>query len=207
MPSSPPRSTLAARRLRAYGVRAGDRVGILLPMLIETVVVGPRGRAARGDLHADLLGLRGAGDRRAARRLRGNGPHHGRRVPPPRRLGPTEGRRGRGGRGCALGPSSARRPAGGLGDRGPVDGRSRCLVGRARAWRGRRRKRIGRTKRPTRIPETPYMIIYTSGHDRPAEGRGPRPRRFPDQGRPGPRPPVRPRSRRQRCSGSPTSAG
>jgi acetyl-CoA synthetase len=29
---------LAARRLRAHGVRAGDRVGILLPMLIETVV-------------------------------------------------------------------------------------------------------------------------------------------------------------------------
>ncbi len=29
---------LAARRLRAYGVRPGDRVGILLPMLIETVV-------------------------------------------------------------------------------------------------------------------------------------------------------------------------
>ncbi len=29
---------LAARRLRAHGVRAGDRVGILLPMLLETVV-------------------------------------------------------------------------------------------------------------------------------------------------------------------------
>ena len=29
---------LAARRLRAHGVSAGDRVGILLPMLLETVV-------------------------------------------------------------------------------------------------------------------------------------------------------------------------
>ena len=29
---------LAARRLRAHGVSAGDRVGILLPMLVETVV-------------------------------------------------------------------------------------------------------------------------------------------------------------------------
>src|SRR6478736_1828456 len=28
----------AARRLRAHGVRPGDRVGILLPMLVETVV-------------------------------------------------------------------------------------------------------------------------------------------------------------------------
>ena len=45
------------------------------------------------------------------------------------------------------------------------------------------------------------------GHDRPAEGRGPRPRRLPDQGRAGPRPHVRPARRATRCSGSPTSAG
>jgi acetyl-CoA synthetase len=36
----------------------GDRVGILLPMLIETVVAVLAGEPHRGDLHADLLGLR-----------------------------------------------------------------------------------------------------------------------------------------------------
>ena len=52
------------------------------------------------------------------------------------------------------------------------------------------------TDAPETDPETPYMVIYTSGTTGPAEGRRPRPRRLPHQGRAGPGALLRPRPRR-----------
>ena len=107
-------------------------------------------------------------------------------------VGAAEGGGGRGGRG-------ARRPS------------SACWSCGARATPSRRHGRPAatpggtrrRTARPTRRlgcaatdPETPVHADLHLGHDRQAEGRRPRPRRLPDQGRAGPRPPVRPRARR-----------
>ena len=58
----------AARRSARSGVGAGDRVGVFLPMLPETVIATLALGHARGDLHADLLGLRRAGRRDAPAR-------------------------------------------------------------------------------------------------------------------------------------------
>ncbi len=69
-----------------------------------------RPRPDRRDLHADLLGLRRAGRRRPAARLRGQRPRHRGRLPPARRGRADEGRRRRG-----RGPGAVGRP----GDRGP----------------------------------------------------------------------------------------
>ena len=131
---------------------AGDRVGILLPMLIETVVaVLALGRL--GAIYTPIFSrLRGAGHRGPARRLRGVGAHHRRRVPPPRVVGAAQGRRGRGGRGGAVGASRARRAARGRrpstspwtpgrdawwDEPAPTAGRARP-IGDARAWTPRR---------------------------------------------------------------------
>ena len=101
---------------------------------------GPRARPARGDLHADLLGLRRAGRRDPARAMRGVRPGHRRRVPPPRRAVPHEGRRGRG-RGAA--PSVRRvlvvRRLGRPGSEHAVERRTRPLVGRGDRDGGRGR--------------------------------------------------------------------
>ena len=72
-----------AALLRDRGIGEGDAVGIFLPMLPETVVALPRGGQARGGLPADLLRLRRRGDRRPARRRRGQGAGHRRRLPAP----------------------------------------------------------------------------------------------------------------------------
>ena len=66
--------------------------------------------------------------------------------------------------------------------------------GGTRRWRAAGGRADGSRPRP--MPNDPYMIIYTSRHDRPAEGRRPRPRRLPDQGGPGPGPLLRPAARR-----------
>ena len=71
---------------------------------------------------------------------------------------------------------------------GALDRRARQLVGHATASTS-----AGRPSRwSSRDPETPVHDHLHVGHDRPAEGRRPRPRRLPDQGRPGPRPHLRP---------------
>ena len=148
--------------LRAHGVGPGDRVGILLPMLPETVVAV----LALGQLQAiytpDLLGLR------RARRSRRGWP-----TARPRVLITADGFLRRG----AVVPlkatadaAVAMAPSGraGAGRRGgwpatpqaSVDGRPRRLVARG-AGRARLSSRSRET--PTTDPETPYMIIYTSG--------------------------------------------
>ena len=73
-----------------------------------------------------------------------------------------------------------------------VDGRARRLVGRRRSPGEDGRRSVGGEVGPR---DAVHAHLHL-GHDRPAEGRRPRPRRLPDQGRPGPRPPVRPRPRR-----------
>ena len=97
---------VAAGQLAGLGVGAGDRVGILLPMLPETVVAV----LAWGDLHPDLLGLRCAGDRIAPCRLRRKDADHGRRLPAPRSVGRSEVGGRRGGRSGALGRACPGRP-------------------------------------------------------------------------------------------------
>ena len=151
---------------------------------------GAGARPAAGDLHADLQRLRRAGGGDPPRRLRGVDAHHRGRLPPPRVVGAAEGRGRRGGRGGAVRPSRAGRAARGRCHRDAVDARPRCLVARP----GRRR--VGRADRRRGGSRDALHADLHLGHDRPAEGRRPRPRRLPDQGRPGPRPPVRPRARR-----------
>ena len=75
----------AAMLSRAAASGAGDRVGILLPMLVETVIaVLALGRLEA--IYTPIFSGYGA-PAVAARlaRLRGVGPHHRRRLPPPRR--------------------------------------------------------------------------------------------------------------------------
>ena len=68
---------------------------------------GARARPVGGDLHADLQRLRRPGDRDPAGRLRGVGPHHRRRLPPPRGLGAPQGGRRRGRRRGAVGRAAS----------------------------------------------------------------------------------------------------
>ena len=58
-------------------------------------------------------------------------------------------------------------------------------------------RRTSRCHRSATDANDPYMVIYTSGHDRQAQGRGPRPRRLPAEERGGPRPLLRPAARRR----------
>ena len=155
---------------------------------------GPRARPDRCDLHPDLLGLRRPGRGHAARRLRRKRARHGRRIPPTRFVGAAQGRRGRGRGARADGSPDPRRPPRGRRRRRGVEPGSRRLVAR-RTGSARR----GITAPATRLPDRPRDAVPAHlhvGHDRPAEGRRPRARRLPDQGRPGPRPPVRPARRR-----------
>ena len=88
----------AARQLRSMGVGAGDRVGILLPMLPETVVAVLAVSRLGAHLHADLLRVRGARHRCATCRLRSQAADHRRRVPAAWRMGRSQVRGGC--RGC-----------------------------------------------------------------------------------------------------------
>ena len=84
---------------------------------------GARRQPPWSDLHADLLRLRRTRHREPAGRLRRLAADHRRRVPPARRVGGPQVRRGRGGRGGTHGPARAgrapgrRRPRPGLGSR------------------------------------------------------------------------------------------
>ena len=201
----------AAARLAGLGVGPGDRVGILLPMLLETAVA-VLAVSRLGAIFTPIFS--GYAAPAIATRLvdaAATRPHHGRRIPAPRRLGRPQVRGRRRGRGGAVGPARAGRP--------PGRRRARRRRGRTAGTRGgpgtTPTPTAGRTGAPTagiggapeRDPETPVHGHLHVGHDRPAQGRGPRPRRLPDQGRPGPRPHVRPDEPATRCSGSPTSAG
>ena len=195
---------LAVRRLAAHGVRPGDRVGILLPMLIETVVaVLALGRLA-GDLHPDLQRLRRTGDRRPAGRLRRVGPHHRRRIPATRLVGPAQARRRRGGRGRAhdrarAGRSARRGRRAGAMDAWPATPggttRSRAKpTGRCPmpAWRRTPRRRTCSSIRPGPRDDPKGPSTCTAGsRSRP-------PRTSPTSSTSGQGTP---------CSGSPTSAG
>ena len=192
------RSNAAARMFAAQGVRR-RRPGRDLPA--DAARDGDRdagARPARGDLHADLLGLRRAGRRdpaRATARRASSSPPTGSSAAA---AGPDEAGRRRGGRACrrrCSGSSSCRR----LGDRrgDAVEPRARPLVGRGDRARSSRSD-AGADAAPRR--DRPRDAVHADlhlGHDRPAEGRRPRPRRLPDQGRRGPRPHVRPAPRRR----------
>ncbi len=165
---------------------------------------GARPRAAPGDLHADLLRVRGAGDRRPPERLRGDRADHGRRLPPARHVGAAEGRRRRGGRDGAVGPSCRRgpaRPATGVDD--AVDRTAATAGGTSRSRRDRPRHAPDAADTD---PETPYMLIYTSGTTGRPKGAVHVHGGFPIKG-------AQDLAhqfdlgRATRCSGSPTSAG
>ena len=175
----------------------------------------PRPGPAPGDLHADLQRLRGARRRRPAGRVRGDPPHHRRRLPPARRDRRAQGRGRRGGRARADRPDGRGRPAARSGALDTAD-----RPGRDVDWEpepaptegdggsaARPTPRSGRRRGPADRSRDAVHGDLHLGHDRPAEGDRPRPRRLPDQGRPGPRPHVRPAGAATPCAGSPTSAG
>ena len=169
---------------------------------------GPRASGGCGAIYTPIFcGLRRAGHRHPPRRLRGD-----RCSSPPTGSSdavawvPLKAVADEAVARCAIGPS--RRSSSAARARpstSPWTPGSRCLVGRAPVDGAIRT--AAELDAPRRRPRDAVHAHLHVGHDRPAEGRGPRPRRLPDQGRPGPRPPVRPRARRHACSGSPTSAG
>jgi len=144
----------------------------------------------RRDLHPDLLRVRCPRHRVAPRRLWRQGPDHGRRLPAPGGLDRSQVRRGRRGRAGPHHRAPPRGTAGGRGPGGSVAGGERSMVGTSQEWR--HRPWICAGPRPRARPRDALHGHLHIRHDRPAEGRGPRPRRLPDQGRPGPRPHVRP---------------
>ena len=123
-----------------------------------------RARHARGDLHADLLGLRRA--RRSPRGWRdceAPAPRHGRRVLAPRQPG-------RASRRSPTRPSPQRRPSSGSSSSGASGRRLPSFRGPTaatstgtRRWPPRATARRRRRTAATTDPETPYMLIYTSG--------------------------------------------
>ena len=196
----------AARAFRSLGVGSGDRVGIFLPMLPETVITvlalgllgaiytpifsgygAPAVAARLVDCEAKLL-VTADGFWRRGNPRRDEGRPRTRRSPRRRRSS---------GSSSSGGSATARR-------RTSVDGGPRHRLGVER-WRPPNRNR--RSRPAIDRPRDAVHADLHVGHDRPAEGRRPRPRRIPDQGRPGPRPHVRSPAAATRCSGSPISAG
>ena len=185
---------------------AGRRVGIFLPMLLETVVaVLALGRL--GAIFTPIFsGYAAPAVASRLARLRGNAAHHSRRI---LRRGSViaaqaDGRRG-GGRGThrrtGVRGAQARRQA--APDRA-VDARPRSLVGRGDGDPAA--EAAGRRGRGHRSRDAVHGHLHV-GHDGRAEGRGPRPRRLPDQGAPRTSPTRSTCGRATACSGSPTSAG
>ena len=189
----------------AHGVRPGDRVGIFLPMLPETVIaVLALGRI--GAIYTPIFS--GYGAPAVAARLadcEAERARHRRRLPPPRRVGAAEGgrRRGRGAR--AVGPPGPRRPPCGRCRRRRRGTRSATAGGTSEPARApsRRHRRAG-LARPT--PRRP--TCSSTRRARPAGRRAPSTSTAASRSRP-PRtsPTLRPARRATRCSGSPTSAG
>ena len=177
----------------------GTRVGIYLPMLARDGRGRARARPAAGGVHADLLGLRGAGRRRRAcapSRPRTSSRQTGscgaaRSIPLKRTADEAlaEAPAVRAGR-WSCGGSAEGSPGADV----PMDATPRPLVARgARAAEpDRRRPRPGRRDRPRDAVHGDLHV----GHHRRAEGHGPRPRRLPDQDRAGPRAHLRPAGRR-----------
>ena len=195
---------LAVRRLHAHGVKPGDRVGILLPMLVETVVAV----LALGRLRAIYTPIfSGYGAPAIAARLADCGgvrPDHRRRLPAAGRLGRAQGGGRCRRRGGAVGSPGARRAAGG-----------RCRWrrrGRTAATPGGTRRCRARTTGPPRTtarPPTRRRRTWSSTRREPPAGRRARSTSMAGS---------RSRARRTSptsstwgaatpCSGSPTSAG
>ena len=183
----------------------GDRVGIFLPMLPETAIA-VLALGGSGDLHADLLA--------ATRRRRSpRGCATARRScssPPTASTGAArwsaQGDRRRGGRRGAVGRSTSlvvRRAGQRRSTCRWTPGRDALVADSGAAGTGRRPPTDGATDRPR---DAVHGHLHL-GHDRPAEGRGPRPRRLPDQGARRTSPTASTSARATRCSGSPTSAG
>ena len=121
--------TRLAERLVELGVEPGDRVAIYLPMSPEAAIAS-HACAHIGAVQVPVFsGLRGAGGRAAARRLRGEGRDHGAIVAAARARG-ADARDPRGGAAGGAGARARRRRA--------VGRRGRRLPRHARAARGRR---------------------------------------------------------------------
>ena len=163
---------LAASMLHAHGVRAGDRVGILLPMLIETAVAV----LALGKLEAIFTPIfSGYGAEAIAARL-----------------ADCEASM------LITADRSWRR--GGMVPLKSTADAAVAMVPSVREVLVVRRVRGSGTDRSDDEPP-PSDVPWTTGrdhwwHDRPAQGRAPRPWRLPHQGRPGPRSRLRPSPRR-----------
>ena len=204
--SSPARSDGDAGGSPTSGIGEGDRVGILLPMLPETVIaVLALGRL--GAIYTPIFSGYGApAIASRPRRLRGEAADHRRRLPAARRRGSTSRRsptprspRRRRSSAC----SSSARPAATCGCRGPTAATS---GGPRRRGRGRRDV-LARLDAGGHRPRDAVHAHLHVGHDRPAQGRGPRPRRLPDQGARRTSPTASTCRAATRSSGSPTSAG
>ena len=145
---------------------------------------------AEGDLHPDLLRLRGAGGSEQAQRRRCHLACHGRRHASPRRQSRPEAHRGRRSR-TGADASSTCSSSGALAASAPQAG---WVEGRDRWWSTEMADPTLQplTETPGHGPRNALHDHLHVGHHRPAQGRRPRPRRLPDQGRAGPRPLLRP---------------
>ena len=152
----------AAAALAASGVGPGTRVGIFLPMLVETVVAVLAIARLRAVFTPIFSGYAAPAVATRLQAFAATHLDHGRRVPAPRPDDPLEGDGRRGAAGDARRRASDGRP--------PHRWRSRSGAlgagpGHLVARGGRRRR--GDAGAPSEVaetdPETPYMVIYTSG--------------------------------------------
>ena len=173
------RRTAWPTRCATLGVGKGDRVGIFMPMVPEVCIASLACSQGRRDLHADLLRLRRAEavasrlhDCEAKLLITADGFYRRGRVVPMKEIADE-----------AVAPGAERRARAGLprhrretcrGTRAATSGGTRLLAGAAAHLRDRAHR-----------PRRPVHADLHLRHDRPAEGRGPRPRRLPDQGDPG----------------------
>ena len=180
--------------LQRLGVGPGDRVVAYLPNIPETLVAF-LASASLGAIWATCppeFGVRSVLDRLGP--ARAEGAARGRRLPLRRASSSTAASRS---------PRSAQRLpslesvvhvpyAGGADDALP----GRGLLGRAR------RARRGRSSSSPLPFAHPLYVLFSSGHDRAAEGDRPLPRRHPARAPEEPRPELGPAARATGCSGS-----
>ena len=147
-----------AGALRRLGIGRGDRVGLFLPMVPGGRRRVPGVRPDRRDRDPDLLRLRRGGRRRPARRRQGRGADHGRRLVPPRQ-GDSRWSRSR-----ARPPTPARASAT---SSSPRSGARRRRTPRPDArhldWDELVAAEPAECPSEPLDPETPMMIMYTSG--------------------------------------------
>ena len=181
--------------LAALGVGRGDRVAAYLPEHPRDGRRLPRHRQPGGDLVVVRPRVRHAQRRRPVAPDRAGGAAGRRRLPLRRQGDRPQGRGGRDPRRPAVAAGDGDGAVPRRGTRGRPPRRVRAVGRPARADR-RRTERRRRARVRARAVRPPALRPLLVGHDRPAQGDRPRPRRHPRRAPQGARPAQRPRARR-----------